>query len=217
MREEDRITVMLILRLTSHGESCWELGGLNDNRMVRVGWESQGAAGSEGGTADSLERNHVDPVGSGLEVDQVEGASQGQGGRTRAVDLERRNLLLLLQLTTSSLPSRLELEPEGGTACPSRGLGNHRALHHHLVHGGDGLVRDLLLLQQLLNTGPLSLLHGDFLLSSSSSSSLLTIRPGHFTSRRLGFLCGSHTFSSLPIIQNTGYGGGTLEIIKIKN
>ena len=211
--------------LGSPREGWWELGRLNYNRVVRVGGEPEGAAGGEGGAANSLERDHVDTVRSGLEVDQVEWSSQGQGRRPGAVDLEGRPSLLLLGvlLVLVSQASSSLSEPEGRTARPSSWLGNYGgAAGYHLVHRGEGEGGErglpaLLLLHQLLHTGGLGLLSGDFLLSSSSSSSSLpSLGPGHFTGVRLGFLCGSHSFTSFTkdMIQNTGYGWGSLKIKK---
>lgn len=123
----------------------------------------------------------------------MERPSQGQGRRARAVDMERRTLLLLLlvgELARSGLTSREHqdwllpglVEHEGGTATTS-GLGNHWTLHC-LVHRGDGglHLRPVLLLHQLLHTHALNLLQG--LLCSSP----LTFGPGHFTGIRLGLL-----------------------------
>ena len=163
-----------------------------------MGGEPQGTAGSEGGTAHSLEGDDIDAVGRGLEVDQVERTSQGQGGRPGAVDMERRGLLVLLgELAGSSLTSGVHqdwlvsrlLEPEGRTprtSGTSSGLRNHGSLHD-LVHGGDGglHLRPLLLLHQLLHTDTVHLLHRHGLLCSG----LLTFGPGHFTGIRLGLLC----------------------------
>ena len=215
----------LLMVLGSPREGWWQVGRLNYNRVVRVGWEPEGAAGGEGGAAHSLEWDHVDAVWSWLEIDQVKWSSQGQGRRAGAVDLEGRSSLLLLLVLVSLASSSLS-EPEGRTARTSSWLGNYRgAAGYHLVHRGEGQGGErglpaLLLLHQLLHTGSLGLLSGDFLLSSSSSSSssLPSLRPGHFTGVRLGFLCGSHSFTSFTkdMIQNTGYGWGSLKINQSK-
>ena len=76
-----------------------------------MGREPQGTAGSEGGTADSLEGDDVDAVGRGLEVDQVERPGQGQRRRPLAVNLGRSHHVVIRG---------------------DRGLHHHGARGHHL-------------------------------------------------------------------------------------
>ena len=66
----------------------WQLGRLYNNRVMWVCRKAQGTAGGEGGAAHRLEGDHVEAVRVWLEVDQVEGPGQREGGRARAVDVE---------------------------------------------------------------------------------------------------------------------------------
>jgi len=62
---------------------------LNNNWVMRVGGEAEGADRGVGGEARGLEGDDVDTVGRGLEVDQVERPGQWQRRRPLAVNLGR--------------------------------------------------------------------------------------------------------------------------------
>ena len=150
--------VLLTWTVRRGGEGGREVRGLDDNWVVRVGGEPEGAVGGEGGAAHSLEGDDVEAVRRGLEVDEVEGAGEGERRRVLVEDVERRRSLArtgvhgreerlqgLVTRTRSPVPG------EGGNWSRSLGLGHDRHPSHHLVHCVERALLLTLPLHQLLN------------------------------------------------------------------
>ena len=85
-------TICVVLTYRTSGDTLGIVEGLrrlDNNWVVGVSGEAERADGGEGGEARGLEGDDVDSVRGGLQVDEVEGPGERQGGRALAVDMGR--------------------------------------------------------------------------------------------------------------------------------